>query len=97
MLEAHPDWKPSLLMSQREVRQDEEHQETPHTVEAVLKCVKGDKKKKKQQETGLLRPVEENILDRCAQQQITRLKGELMKLTLTELFLKGEKKGKISH
>ncbi|KAM4727843.1 uncharacterized protein FYW61_011018 [Anableps anableps] len=92
MLETHPDWKPSLLLGHKEVRKEEEPQEMPHTVEVVLKCEEDDEEEQKQEETGLPQPEEENMLDCCALEQITHLKGELTELKLTELFLRGEKK-----
>uniref|UniRef100_A0A3B3UAU8 THAP-type domain-containing protein n=1 Tax=Poecilia latipinna TaxID=48699 RepID=A0A3B3UAU8_9TELE len=95
MLTTHPDWKPSLLLGQKEVRQEKEQQETPHTAEVLQKC---QEEKEKREETGLSLPVEENseenMLDQCALKQITSLKTELTELNLTELFLRGDKKVK---
>uniref|UniRef100_A0A3B3YH24 DDE Tnp4 domain-containing protein n=1 Tax=Poecilia mexicana TaxID=48701 RepID=A0A3B3YH24_9TELE len=95
MLTTHPDWKSSLLLGQKEVRQEKEQQETPHTAEVLQKC---QEEKEKREETGLSLPVEEsseeNMLDQCALKQITSLKSELTELNLTELFLRGDKKVK---
>ncbi|XP_047224703.1 uncharacterized protein LOC124870209 isoform X2 [Girardinichthys multiradiatus] len=94
MLESHPDWKPSLLLGHSQVRQEEEQQVTPHTVEVVLKYEEDEEEEEKQEETGLPQPVEDNMLDQCALEQITCLKGEFTEIKLTELFLQGEKKVK---
>ncbi|XP_047224705.1 uncharacterized protein LOC124870209 isoform X4 [Girardinichthys multiradiatus] len=74
MLESHPDWKPSLLLGHSQVRQEEEQQVTPHTVEVVLKYEEDEEEEEKQEETGLPQPVEDNMLDQCALEQITCLK-----------------------
>lgn len=93
MLTTHPDWKACLLLGQKQVRQEKEQQEMPHTAEVVQKC---EEEEEKREETGLSQPVEEsseeNMLDQCALKQITSLKSELTEVT--ELFLRGDKKVK---
>lgn len=78
------------LLGQKEVRQEEQQ----HTVEVVLKFEEDDE----EEETGLPQPIaectEEDVLDLCALEQITRLKGGLSELKLAELFLNDEKKVK---